>query len=199
MISWVWMAGMALCCAGCSTVLPSIVDVADVRGMLVVGRIEAVVTGETSRIYAPTVRTFEIEHQETHERLTIEIQSDDQYFSVMLPPGAYRLNRVQISEGPFLSMAQLNTVFSVNPDAVTYVGTWRFGVESPRYGRMVMVSIILDQTERGLIRKFLSEEYPALDRQLMVDTLPEPSQTEARLYEVMPYPRYLPYFRRHLW
>jgi hypothetical protein len=29
--------------------------------------------------------------------------------------------------------------------------------------------------------------------------VPEPSHEEARLYEVMPYPRILGYFRRHWW
>jgi hypothetical protein len=157
-----------------------------------------VITGETRRRYEPEIRFFEFEDLQTYKRFKVEVQSDDRHFAVALPPGEYRLNRVQISEGPFMSMAQLAMDFSVGNSPVTYLGTWRFGVDSPRYGRMVVVSMIFNQDEMGQALEFLAKRYPSIGKQTVVEGLPQPSQMEARLYEVMPYPRYR-YFRRHSW
>jgi len=106
---------------------------------------------------------------------------------------------VQISEGPFMSMADVSMAFSVDAGAITYVGTWRFEVDSSRYGRMVVASVIADQAEAAGVWDFLDDRYPTFDGRSMVETLPQPAQMEARLYEVMPYPRYPRYFRRHWW
>ncbi len=91
---------------------------------VVVGRALAVITGETSRWYEPEIRFFEFEDLQTHERFNVEIKSDDRYFVVALLSGEYRLNRVQISEGPFMSMAQLAMDFLVGNSsiAITYSG-----------------------------------------------------------------------------
>jgi hypothetical protein len=185
--------------SGCATELPSLVDPTQVTGSLVVGRVLTVLTGETSRRYPPEVRFFELEDQKSQKRFQVEVKSRDQYFAVDLPPGEYRLNRVQISEGPFMSMADLVMTFSIDSGSTTYVGTWRFGVDSPRYGRKVVTSIIADQEETARVRDFLNDQYPSFNESSMVERLPQPSQTEARLYEVMPYPRYPRYFRRHWW
>ncbi len=150
-------------------------------------------------MYEPTVRAFEVENQLSHERFTITFESPEPYFSLYLPAGAYRLNRVQISEGPFLSMSQLDASFVVGSEPVTYVGTWRFGVDSPRYGRMVQLSLVMSEDEGSEAIRFLHERYPELVDPRMAFELPQPSQAEARLYEVMPYPRYPRYFRRHWW
>jgi len=165
---------------------------------VVVGRIVAVLTGETSRWYAPEVRLIEVEIQETAERFHIEIQSEDRHFVCALPPGTYQLTRVQINEGPFMSMANLDITFSVGESAVTYLGTWRFGISPPRYGRMVVVSIVFEEDELDDALDVLHHQVPTLREQPIVTMLPQPSQLEARLYEVMPYPR-VKYFRRHLW
>ncbi|UVT14934.1 MAG: hypothetical protein H8K04_13975 [Nitrospira sp.] len=201
----IWMlqrsliGGLILSVAGCATELPPLVHQDEVTGSLVVGRVLAVLTGERSRRYMPQVRFLELENQGSLKRFQVEIESPDQRFAVSLPPGMYQLTRVQISEGPFMSMADLSMALSVDAEAITYVGTWRFGVESPRYGRMVAVSVVADQAETARVRDFLDDQYPAFDRRSIVETLPKPSQMEARLYEVMPYPRYSRYFRRHWW
>jgi hypothetical protein len=184
---------------GCATELPPLVDQTQVTGSLVVGRALTVLTGETSRRYPPEVHFFELEDQTSQKRFQVEIKSHDQYFAVDLPPGKYRLTRVQISEGPFMSMTDLSMAFSVDAEAITYVGTWRFGVDSPRYGRMVVASVVTDQAEAARVRDFLDDRYPTFDGRTMVEALPQPAQMEARLYEVMPYPRYPRYFRRHWW
>ncbi|MBH0202385.1 MAG: hypothetical protein HP496_08850 [Nitrospira sp.] len=185
--------------SGCVTELPSLVNSDQVTGSLVVGRVLTVLTGETSRRYPPEVRFFELEDQASQKRFQVEVKSHDQYFAVDLQPGTYRVNRVQINEGPFMSMADLGTTFIVDPDAIIYVGTWRFGVDSPRYGRKVVASMIADQEETARVRGFLNDQYPSFQENSMVEHLPQPSQLEARLYEVMPYPRYPKYFRRHWW
>jgi len=199
MMSWVWILGMSLSCAACVAQLPPLAEVAEPADGLVVGRVSAALTGERARKYEPEVRSFEVEHQKSRERYNVEIKSDDRRFSMALPPGDYRLNRVQISEGPFMSMAQLDAVFSVEPNVMTYVGTWRFGVDSPKYGRKVLLSMIEDEQDMAQAEQSLKERFPDFTGAPTVKRLPDPSQSEARLYEVMPYPRYQRYFRRHNW
>lgn len=200
---WVFQGGLlgalVLSMSGCVTELPSLVNSDQVMGSLVVGRILTVLTGNSSRRYPPEVRFFELENQTSQKRFQVEIKSHDQYFAVDLPPGEYRLNRVQISEGPFMSIADLVMTFSIDPGVITYVGTWRFGVDSPRYGRNVMASMMADQEETARVRDFLNDQYSSFNESSMVVSLPQPTHVEARLYEVMPYPRYPRYFRRHWW
>jgi hypothetical protein len=184
---------------GCATTLPGLAENNEIATPTVVGRTVTVLTGDRGRRYEPKVRFFEVENQDTNQRFNIDVDAQDQYFALSLPPGEYRLNRVQISEGPFMSMADLTATFSVGQQFLTHVGTWRFGVDSPRYGRMVAVSMVLTAEESSGIKGFLRDQYPELEQQPMVDVLPQPSQLFTRLYEVMPYPRYSRYFRRHWW
>ncbi|MFO0699212.1 MAG: hypothetical protein U0236_08290 [Nitrospira sp.] len=190
---------LSLSVAGCMTKLPSLAHQDQVTGSLVVGRILTVLTGERTRRYGPQIRFLELEDQDSSKRFHVEIESPDQRFAISLPPGKYQLTRVQISEGPFMSMADLSMAFSVDAGAVTYVGTWRFEVDSPRYGRMVAVTVVVDQAESARVRDFLAEQYPKLNGRSMIETLPQPTMTNVRLYEVMPYPRYPTYFRRKWW
>ncbi|MBX3331329.1 MAG: hypothetical protein KF722_13050 [Nitrospira sp.] len=200
---WMFRGGLlgalVLGISSCATELPSPVNQDQVTSSLVVGRVITVLTGERSRRYLPQMRFLELEDQDSQQRFQVEIESPDQHFAIDLPSGKYRLNRVQISEGPFMSMANLDMTFSVEAGVITHVGTWRFGVDSPRYGRMVVASVIADHAEAAGARDFLNDQYPTLDRRSIVERLPQPAQMEARLYEVMPYPRYSRYFRRHWW
>ena len=118
-------------------------------------------------------------------------------FVLQLPAGEYALTRVQISEGPFMSMADYASTFQVGAEPLTYVGTWRFGIDSPRYERMIVISAVRDQQEQAQAQRTLFEQYPALDGEMVTAVLPSPTEVETRLYEVMPYPRYPTYFRRH--
>lgn len=184
---------------GCVTQLPSMVDPHAVTESLVVGRVVTVLTGDRSRKYRPAVRFMELEDQASHKRFQVEINSHDQYFAVNLPSGQYRLTRVQISEGPFMSMADLSMAFPVDATATTYVGSWKLGVDSPRYGRMIVASASSDQVETAKARDFIDSQYPMFKGSSLIEALPQPAQMEARLYEIMPYPRYPKYFRRHWW
>jgi len=194
-----WVGMLLVILTGCVTELPTTVESADGAATLVVGRVTTLLTGERKRIYEPALRTFELENQQTHERFRVDVQSDDEQFTLSLPPGKYALNRIQISEGPFMSMAQLSASFDVEQGAVTYLGTWRFGVDSPRYGRMVVLSMVIDEEDRAQVEQSIKEKYPTHEIQPVVTVVPDPAESEARLYEVMPYPRYPRYFQRHYW
>lgn len=196
---WRWVGVTFVILTGCVTDLPSTVESTDRAATLVVGRVTTVITGETRRIYEPALRFFELMNRRTHERFRVDVQSDDQKFTLPLPPGEYELNRVQINEGPFMSMAQLSASFALEQGVITYLGTWRFGVDSPGYGRMVVLSMIVDEQERAQAERLIKERHPAHEIRTVVTVLPEPAESEARLYEVMPYPRYPKYFQRHVW
>jgi hypothetical protein len=197
--SYVWAGALFLTLTGCATELPTTVDSTETGTTLVVGRVTTVLTGERRRIYEPVLRTFELENQETHERFRVDVRSDDEQFALSLPPGKYELSRIQISEGPFMSMAQLSASFALEQGAVTYLGTWRFGVDSPRYGRMVVLSMVMDEEDRTRAEHIIKQKYPTHDTHAVMTVLPDPTESEARLYEVMPYPRYPRYFQRHYW
>jgi hypothetical protein len=197
-----WRQSIGFLClglSGCATELPLTVVEADVSETLVVGRVVTVITGESQRLYSPELRSFEVINRESRERYKVHVQSKDGYFSISLPVGPYELNRLQISEGPFLSMAQLSANFVLKPDAITFLGTWRFGVDSPKYGRQVTVSMIHDERDQEHAQQLIKDRYPGLEARSLVLSTPEPSHEVARLFEVMPYPRYSRYFRRHWW
>ena len=193
------LCGRSIFLQGCVSEIPAVPEEGIVQSNVTVGRVVAVLTGERRRIYEPAVRSFEVQNRQTKERYTVEIDSDNERFILPLSPGDYELIRVQINEGPFLSMAELASTFSVGRDPVTYLGTWRFGVDSPKYGRMVSVSMISDEEDRAEVLETLTLNNPSLDGAVVATVLPAPTQVQARLYEVMPYPRVPRYFRRHWW
>lgn len=193
------LATTTLLLPGCASYLPAIPDPELVHGTVVVGRASVVITGERARLYMPEIRFFEIQNRRTHERFIVEMNSANERFVLPLHPGEYELDRVQISEGPFLSMAQLTVIFLVKNDLITYVGFWRFGADSPKYGRMLSLSMEDVADDRTRAAEFLMQTYPSLDTQTVVSVLPNPPSFQARLFEVMPYPRYPTYFRRQWW
>ena len=191
------LAGVGL--ASCATSLPPEPEEAATDKPLVIGRAVTVLLGPTTRWYAPAVRFVELINAATRERYQVEMQADDRSFVVAIPPGSYALSRVQVSEGPFMSMADVNMEFTVSPQHITYVGTWRFGVDIPKYGRKLLVSMIDDEQTRNEIEQRFIDIHPEWTDLPIVTDLPRPSMTETRLYEVAPYPRYPRYFRRHWW
>jgi hypothetical protein len=184
---------------GCATQATLLPESSDTPKTVSMARAIAVITGERSRKFPPAVRSLELLNRNTNERFLVHTESDDSRFMVSLPPGEYELNRVQITEGPFMSMAQLNARFSVSDTPITYLGTWRFGIDSPKYGRMVAVSIVEDADERAEAIHALEHVYPEMTEAPVSTVLPEPSEQQVRLYEVAPYPRVPRYFRRHWW
>ena len=196
---WLPVGALCLILSGCATELPVTLTQLDVSGTLAVGRVVTIITGESQRLYAPELRSFEVINTERQERFRVDVQSADGYFLFSIPPGHYDLSRVQISEGPFLSMAELSASFALKPDEMTFLGTWHFGVDSPKYGRQVVISMTYDEQDQERARQFVKNTYPTFNDRSPVMSVLEPSHEEARLYEVMPYPRILGYFRRHWW
>lgn len=178
--------------SSCATSVPARPAEIWAEGPLAFGRTQAVLSAPSTRWYAPEVRFLELRNRATHERIRVDVVSADGLFVLNLPPGEYELTRVQINEGPFLAMADLTATFRVNPDGVTYLGTWRFMLDSPRTQRMVIVAAVLEQAEA---QRQLTARYPDLAGRPLVTVLPDPATAETRLYEVSPYPRYR-YFRR---
>lgn len=98
-----------------------------------------------------------------------------------------------------MSMAELAVEFLVEQDVVTYLGMWRFGVGSPKYGRMVVLSIVDDKKIDEVLDSLVKERYSEQMLQPRKIVMAQPAQVETRLYEVKSYPGDLPYFRRHFW
>ncbi|WP_455245270.1 hypothetical protein [Petrachloros mirabilis] len=195
----IFLSSVVFLLAACTTNLPQITESVGQGESLVTGRVATVIAGERARIYLPDLRRLELVNRHTDERFSVLFKSGDQLFALSLAPGDYRVNRIQISEGPFLSMANVDVEFFVEPGVVTDLGTWRFGVDSPRYGRMVALSIVEHDSSQDLKANLPELGYPEQERLPTKRVMPYPSQSQARLYEVMPYPRYSRYFRRHNW
>lgn len=178
---------------GCVTAMPVRPESVSSDGAIVVGRAVTVLLGPTTRMFTPELRFFEVINTVTNARIRVDVNSDDAWFVLPLPAGQYELSRIQISEGAFMGMAGLNPKFQVSEGDVTYVGTWRFGVESPQYDRSVLLSAVTEPDPA--IRDALTP-YPVLEDRPIVTHLLTPPTIETRLYEVPPYPRVW-FFRRH--
>jgi hypothetical protein len=189
------LSALLLLCAvtGCVTTLPVRPESVSSDGAIVVGRAVTVLLGPTTRWFIPELRFFEVVNTVTNARIRVDVNSDDAWFVLPLPAGQYELSRIQISEGAFMGVAGLNPQFQVSEGGVTYVGTWRFGVESPQYDRSVLLSAV---TERDPSIRDALAPYPVLVDRPIVTHLLTPPTIETRLYEVPPYPRVW-FFRRH--
>ncbi len=184
---------------GCATTLSQTTELERQGDSLATGRVVTVITGDRTRMFLPELRMFELVKQENRERFSVELDPEAHIFSVSLAPGKYEVTRIQISEGPFLSMAQVAFSFSIESGGVTDLGIWRFGVDSPRYGRMVALSIVDGEQEQGIENLSAISQHSDPQLEPTKRVMPQPAESQARLYEVMPYPRYSQYFRRHLW
>lgn len=185
--------------SGCAAATESAKEHAGVQAPIVFGRATTVLMAQSGRQYQPKVRFFELVRKETGQRYRVDLQSADKLFALELPTGRYSLSRVQVSEGPFLSMADLDITFDVGGDPMVYVGTWRFGIDSPRYERMVLLSVVQDEESQATAVEPVLTQYPDLAGRPVATSLPTPPSTESRLHEVMPYPNYPRYYRRHWW
>jgi hypothetical protein len=184
---------------GCTTTLPALPESSELSpavpadGALAVGHVITVLMGPTTRAYVPELRFFELTNTATQDRIRVEVESDDGWFILTLPPGEYELSRLQVSEGGFLATAALNPGFKILEGQVTYVGTWRLGIESPQYDRSILLSAVTESEDA--VRQALAPYHSLQDRTFLTYLL-SPATVETRLYEVPPYPRYW-WFRRH--
>lgn len=178
---------------GCVTTMPALPESVSTDGAIVIGRAVTVLLGPTTRWFTPELRFFELVNTATQERIRVDVKSDDAWFILPLPAGEYELGRIQISEGAFMGMVAFESRFRAGDGRITYIGTWRFGVESPQYDRTVLLSAVAEG--EPAVRQALAT-YPLLDGRSIATDLLAPSIIEARLYEAPPYPRFW-WFRRH--
>lgn len=158
------------------------------------GKIQASLTGPTTRWYFPQVRFFELQNITTKERFRVDVESGDSPFFISLPAGEYELARVQINEGAFRSMAQLNETFEVSDGALNYLGKWELKIHPPTYLRLIDISVESDLEEA---KTEILSLHPDLEGLPIVAKLPMPKEKETRLVEIAPYPR-MWWFCRHV-
>ena len=158
------------------------------------GKIQASLTGPTTRWYLPQVRFFELQNLRTKERVRVDVASADSPFFVSLPAGEWELARIQINEGAFRSMAQLNETFEVSEGSLNYLGTWELKIHPPTYLRLVDISVESDLEEA---KAELFSLHPDLEGLPVIAKLPTPKDKETRLVEIAPYPR-MWWFCRHV-
>lgn len=186
--------GMVFSFLGCATDMAPLPASLSVDQTVVFGKVQASLTGPTTRWYTPQVRFFEVMNLTTKERFRVDIESADSPFFLALPPGPYELVRLQINEGAFRSMAQLNSTFQVSREGLNYLGKWEVKIHPPTYLRLVDVSVETDVEDAKV--QVLSL-YPDLACLPITFQLPTPKDSETRLVEISPYPRVW-WFCRHL-
>lgn len=86
--------GLLLCLGltACASDLPSQIENYDASSPIVFGRVVCEVTGQTTRIYPPRVRFFELTNRQTKERFQVLSESDNLIFSFQVAPGEYELS-----------------------------------------------------------------------------------------------------------
>jgi hypothetical protein len=186
--------GIVFSLLGCATKMASLPASLSADQTIVFGKVQANLTGPTTRWYTPQVRFFELMNHSTKERFRVDIESADSPFFLALPPGEYELVRLQINEGAFRSMAQLNSTFQVSRGGLNYLGRWKVKIHPPTYLRLVDVSVETDlEDAKAEVRSL----YPDLAGLPIQSQLPTPKDSETRLVEISPYPRVW-WFCRHL-
>ena len=192
--SLMFVFGMVFPLIGCATEIAPLPAGLSPDQTVVFGKVQASLTGPTTRWYTPQVRFFELMNLTTKERFRVDIESADSPFFLALPPGEYELVRLQINEGAFRSMAQLNPTFQVRGSGLNYLGKWEVKIHPPTYLRLVDVSMESDLAEA---KAEVLSLHPDLAGLPINAQLPTPSDSETRLVEISPYPR-MWWFCRHV-
>ncbi|GJL61133.1 MAG: hypothetical protein NPIRA03_39900 [Nitrospirales bacterium] len=186
--------GMTFPFLGCATEMVPLPASLSADQTIVFGEIQTSLTGPTTRWYAPQVRFFELMNHTTEERFRVDVEAADSPFFLALAPGEYELVRVQINEGAFRSMAQLNSTFQVRKGGLNYLGKWEVKVHPPTYLRLIDVSVETDLEDAKAEVRSLYPDLAGLPIHLQI---PTPKDSETRLVEISPYPRVW-WFCRHL-
>lgn len=160
---------------------------------LVFGRIASDLSGPSNRRYQPEIRFFEITNSQTKERYRVDVEAKDSSFYLPLPDGEYEVTRIQIQEGVFRAMAHLSLKFHIEKKGIYDLGVWDIQVSSPFYDRRMTFSVSShsDSSEGVSLG-----DYPELSHLPITSLSLNPDVFEARLFEVVPYPRFR-YFMRH--
>ncbi len=160
---------------------------------LVFGRIASDLSGPSNRRYHPEVRFFEITNRQTRQRYRVDVEAKDSSFYLPLPDGEYEVTRIQIQEGVFRSMAQLSLTFHIEGKGIYDSGYWDVQISSPYYDRKMTISVSANPDSS---KDLSPSDYPELSHLPITSLSLNPEVYEARLFEVVPYPRFR-YFMRH--
>lgn len=186
--------GMHFLFLGCATDMAPLPASLSTDQTIVFGQVQASLTGPTTRWFTPQVRFFELMNLTTKERFRVDIESAESSFFLALPPGEYELVRLQINEGAFRSMTQLNSTFQVRRRELNYLGKWEVKIHPPTYLRLVDLSV---ETDLEDAKAEVLSLHPDLAGLPIKSQLPTPKDSETRLVEISPYPRVW-WFCRHL-
>ncbi len=158
---------------------------------LVFGGIDLETIGPNPRQFPARLRFFDVIHVSTQERTRVMVGAEAQTFSVFLLPGHYEVIRLQFNEGPFRAESSVTMRFHIPANQLTYLGTWQLKVDTPRTQRMVRMEVpqINPNWEEVL------EADTTLKGKSVVNSFPELTTHQARMYVVAPYPK-VPYFYR---
>lgn len=84
--------------------------------------------GPSRQAVDPALQIIEVRYRESDKRYRVDVGAGGRLLMFPHPPREYEVVRVQISNGPFLSMAELSIAFHVEPEAVTHSRRWRLAV-----------------------------------------------------------------------
>ena len=185
------IAILSMFLSGCFTVGAQ--NVTRERGdqSLAFGRIDIETIGPNPRQFPARLRFFDVVHVSTQERTRVMIESEAQTFSVFLIPGHYEVVRLQFNEGPFRAESSVTMRFQISATQLTYLGTWQVKVDTPRTQRMVWMEV----SEKSPNWEKAFEAHPILKDKSVVNSFPEFTSHQARMYVVAPIPK-VKYFYR---
>lgn len=158
---------------------------------LAFGGIDIETIGPNPRQFPARLRFFDVIHVSTQERTRVMVEAEAQTFSVFLIPGHYEVIRLQFNEGPFRAEVSVTMRFHIPANQLTYLGTWQLKVDTPRTQRMVRMEV----PEKNPDWEEVFEADPILKGKIVVNSFPELTTHQARMYVVAPIPK-VPYFYR---
>lgn len=158
---------------------------------LVFGGIALETIGPNPRQFPARLRFFDVINVSTQERTRVMVGAEAQTFSVFLLPGHYEVIRLQFNEGPFRAESSVTMRFHIAANQLTYLGTWQLKVDTPRTQRMVRMEV----PQKNPNWEEVFEGDPTLKGKFVVNSFPELTTRQARMYVVAPYPK-VPYFYR---
>ncbi len=185
------IAILSMFLSGCFTVGAQ--NVTGERGdqSLVFGGIDLETIGPNPRQFPARLRFFDVIHVSTKERTRVMVGAEAQTFSVFLLPGHYEVIRLQFNEGPFRAESSVTMRFHIPTNQLTYLGTWQLKVDTPRTQRMVRLEV----PQKNPNWEEVFEGDTTLKGKFVVNSFPELTTHQARMYVVAPYPK-VPYFYR---
>lgn len=158
---------------------------------LAFGGIDIETIGPNPRQFPTRLRFFDVIHVSTQERTRVMVEAEAQTFSVLLLPGHYEVIRLQFNEGPFRAESSVTMRFRIPANQLTYLGAWQLKVDTPRTQRMVRMEI----PQKNPNWEEVFEADTILKGKSVVNSFPELTTHQARMYVVAPVPK-VPYFYR---